>query len=86
MNRELKRAADEYQALVTKTAAGEAATAKKILALFKKHFKYVRVSGHGSSTNVVFEFEIEDGLYNSVKVTPFAEGLGVPVGDVTLNR
>ena len=57
--------------------------AEKILALFKKNFKYVSVSGHGASRDVIFEFMIMDGLFNK-NVADFATALGVDPKTVTL--
>lgn len=57
--------------------------AKKILDLFKKNFKYVSVRGHGSSRDVVFEFSIENGLFDR-NVAAFAQALGVDPKKVTL--
>ena len=58
--------------------------AKEILKLFKKHFKYVRVRGQGSSSHVIFSFEIENGLFSPGLVVPFANAFGVKEKDVTL--
>ena len=69
----------ELRALADKVAMGRVASmegdAEKILALFKKNFKYVSVSGHGSGSDVIFEFRIEDGLFKNV--ANFATALGV---------
>ena len=67
----------------TKQVASGEEDAKKILALFKKNFKYVSVRGHGSSRDVVLEFTIEGGLFNR-SVVDFAAALGVDPKSVTL--
>ena len=67
----------------TKQVASGEEDAKKILALFKKNFKFVEVSGHGQSRDVVFEFVIEGGFFNR-SVVDFAKALGVDPKSVTL--
>jgi len=64
-------------------ASGEE-DAKKILALFKKNFKYVSVEGNGQSRDVAFTFVIEDGLFQAGAITDFAKALGVDPKKVTL--
>jgi len=67
----------------TEPVAAGVEDAAKILALFKKNFKYVSVRGHGSSRDVVLEFTIENGLFNK-NVADFAKALGVDPKQVTL--
>lgn len=68
----------------TEPVASGGEDAVKILALFKKTFKYVSVDGHASGRNVVFSFEIEDGLFQKGAVTEFATALRVNPKKVTL--
>ena len=80
---ELRALADRLGSPVAKERmASEEGDAEKILALFKKNFKYVSVSGHGSGSDVIFEFRIEDGLFKNV--ANFATALGVDPKTVTL--
>lgn len=65
-------------------SGGATADAAKVLALFKKHFPYIRVGGYGSSIDVVFTIEVAEGLYKRATIAAFAKGLGIDPKKVTL--